>query len=204
MMLKRSTTESKPSAKARLVRAGVASLAAVSAIAALATGCLDRPVVEAAPKTSNLFVDQIVQTAVDKIDLLFMIDNSVSMADKQEILKSAVPLLVTRLVTPACVDGMGVPLPNGAHTDDAGNCATGAAEFTAIGDIHIGIVSSSLGAHAAASARRPPARMITWMTRAASWRRCVRRRPRPTTTAAFWPGITLRGTFQLERPTPPT
>jgi hypothetical protein len=111
MMLKRSTTKPKPSVKARLVRAGVASLAAASAIAALATGCLDRPVVKAEPKTSNVFVDQIVQTAVDKIDLLFMIDNSVSMADKQEILKSAVPLLVSRLVTPICLDANNAPIP---------------------------------------------------------------------------------------------
>ena len=102
MMLKRSTTESKPSAAARLVRAGVASLAAAGAVTALATGCLDRNLCttqnaalkmaggsDCEPKTSNLFVDQIVQTAVDKIDLLFMVDNSASMADKQEILKDA-------------------------------------------------------------------------------------------------------------------
>ena len=72
MMLKRSTRQSgsQPSASARLVRAGLAGLAVVTAAAALATGCLDRPVVKAEPKTSNVFVDQIVQTAVDKIDLL--------------------------------------------------------------------------------------------------------------------------------------
>jgi len=142
MMLKRSTTESKPSAKARLVRAGVASLAAASAIAALVTGCLDRPVAPAKPETSNVFVDQLVQTAVDKIDLLFMIDNSVSMADKQEILKSAVPLLLRRLVQPNCLDAQG-------HATGAFGTCTGdtTPEFNPIGDIHIGIVSSSLGAH---------------------------------------------------------
>ncbi|MET0794758.1 MAG: hypothetical protein ABW061_24780, partial [Polyangiaceae bacterium] len=145
-MLKRSTTESKPTAKARLVRAGIASLAVASAIATLATGCLDRPVVKAEPKTSNLFVDQIVQTAVDKIDLLFMIDNSVSMSDKQAILKSAVPLLVTRLVTPICLDGTGKP--TGTNADANGQCPVNSSpEFAAIGDIHIGIVSSSLGSH---------------------------------------------------------
>ncbi|MEO6602915.1 MAG: hypothetical protein ABIQ16_23725 [Polyangiaceae bacterium] len=149
MMLKRSTTKPQPSVKARLVRAGVASLVAATAVAALATGCLDRPVVKAEPKTSNVFVDQIVQTAVDKIDLLFMIDNSVSMADKQEILKSAVPLLVSRLVTPICLDANGAPIP-GAKAGDDGKCAQGSAEFSAIGDIHIGIVSSSLGAHGGA------------------------------------------------------
>jgi len=154
MMLKRSTTESKPGATARLVRAGLASLAAAGVAVALATGCLDRPVVPAQPKTSNVFVDQIVQTAVDKIDLLFMIDNSVSMEDKQEILKAAVPVLVTRLVQPICVDAMGkVALdPQGKPENSSnGNCPKtgGQPEFSPIGDIHIGIVSSSLGSHGA-------------------------------------------------------
>jgi hypothetical protein len=146
MMLKRSTTKSQPSMTARLVRAGVASLAAASAVAALATGCLDRPVVKASPKTSNVFVDQIVQTAVDKIDLLFMIDNSVSMADKQEILKDAVPVLVNRLVTPICVDAT-TGAPTSGTFSKPGDCGAGIPEFNPIGDIHIGIVSSSLGAH---------------------------------------------------------
>jgi hypothetical protein len=144
MMLKRSTTESKPGAKARLVRAGLASLAAAGAVAVFATGCLDRPVVKQKPTTSNVFVDQIIQTAVDKIDLLFMIDNSVSMQDKQEILKAAVPVLVKRLVTPICVDATGKAT---GEVSSGGVCRNGTAEFSPIGDIHIGIVSSSLGSH---------------------------------------------------------
>ena len=141
MMLKRSTTESKPGAAARFVRVGLASMAALGSMAALATGCLDRPVTKAHPTTSNVFVDQIVQTAVDKIDLLFMVDNSVSMADKQEILKAAVPVLVSRLISPICVDGMGRP------SGGSSPCTNGSPEFSPIGDIHIGIVSSSLGGH---------------------------------------------------------
>src|SRR6187431_719200 len=105
----------------------------------LLTGCLARPVVEVSPETTNRFVD--------KIDLLFMIDNSGSMADKQEILKEAVPVLLSRLVSPMCVDATGKPtgvnaLPNGGCPNDRGE-----PEFNPIGDIHIGIVSSSLGAH---------------------------------------------------------
>ena len=149
MMLKRSTTESKPNAAARLVRAGVASLVAAGAAAALATGCLDRPVVPAEPKTSNVFVDQIVQTAVDKIDLLFMVDGSVSMSDKQAILKAAVPVLVSRLVSPICVDSNG---KSTGETSVNGKCSKvpgSGAEFSPIGDIHIGIVSSNLGSHGA-------------------------------------------------------
>ncbi|HYQ30906.1 MAG TPA: hypothetical protein VER04_26920, partial [Polyangiaceae bacterium] len=113
----------------------------------LITGCISRPLAEVSPTTSNLFVDQIEQTAIDKIDLLFMIDNSSSMSDKQEILKEAVPVLLSRLVTPICVDGAGKPtgvnaLANGQCPDNRGQ-----PEFNPIGDIHIGIVSSSLGSH---------------------------------------------------------
>lgn len=65
----------------------------------------------------------------DKLDLLLMIDNSISMADKQQLLSDAVPALVKRLVTPVI------------------DPATGKPQFKAIEDIHIGIVSSSLGGH---------------------------------------------------------
>jgi len=113
----------------------------------LVTGCLSRPVTEISPTTSNVFVDQIEQTAIDKIDLLFMIDNSASMSDKQEILKDAVPVLLSRLVTPICVDDAGKP--TGVNAQANGRCPDnkGQPEFNPIGDIHIGIVSSSLGAH---------------------------------------------------------
>ncbi len=102
-------------------------------------GCLDRPVSELTPNTSNLFVDQIVQTAVDKIDLLFMIDNSASMADKQQVLRDAVPDLVSRLVNPFCTDG------SQPATPDA-DCPTGSErEFNPISDFHLGVITSSLG-----------------------------------------------------------
>src|SRR5262245_27782344 len=67
-----------------------------------ASACLNRPLcdTDCRPKTTNIFVDQIQQKSVDKIDLLFMIDNSISMADKQAVMKDAVPDLVQRLVSP--------------------------------------------------------------------------------------------------------
>ncbi len=60
----------------------------------------------------------------DKVDLLLMIDNSLSMADKQALLRSSVPRLVHRLVNP----------PAGA---------------TPVRDLHIGVITSSLGGHGA-------------------------------------------------------
>src|SRR6187399_1452143 len=122
--------------------AGALFVAAASAVT-LVAGCLDRPVVKQEPNTSNVYVAEIRQTAVDKIDLLFMIDNSISMADKQAILGDAVGSLANRLVTPICVNGT---TPVG-QTDANGNCTNGTPEFTPIKDIHIGVVSSSLGAH---------------------------------------------------------
>ena len=121
----------------------------------LAPACLDRPATPAEPQTSNQFVDQIVQTAVSKIDLLFMVDNSASMADKQEILKAAVPVLVGRLVSPICVDAA-TGAPTGGNADTNGKCATGQPEFPPITDIHVGIVTSSLGSHGGTVCAAPP------------------------------------------------
>ena len=105
-------------------------------------GCLNRPLVELQPSTTNVLVDQAVQGGIDKIDLLFMVDNSASMADKQEILRDAVPVLVTRLTSPICVDPV-TRMPTGGTSP----CTRGEPEFDAVKDIHVGIVTSSLGAH---------------------------------------------------------
>ncbi|MES1179124.1 MAG: hypothetical protein ABUL62_32720 [Myxococcales bacterium] len=103
---------------------------------------MDRPVVESHPTTTNRLIDRAVQSSIDKIDLLFMVDNSASMADKQEILRDAVPVLLTRLTSPICVD----PVTR-APTGGTSPCTVGEPEFNAVKDIHVGIVTSSLGAH---------------------------------------------------------
>ena len=93
-------------------------------------------------------VDQINQSAIDKMDLLLVVDNSISMADKQALLSQAVPGLIERLVNPDCV-----------QTDDDGHILARAAaeegdcpedfqrEFNPVDDMHIGVVTSSLGGH---------------------------------------------------------
>ncbi|MFZ5894382.1 MAG: hypothetical protein ACOY0T_25190 [Myxococcota bacterium] len=143
MMLNRKAITGKP--RSGWLRSAGALLVAAASAVTLVAGCLDRPVVKQDPKTSNVYVAEIRQTAVDKIDLLFMIDNSISMADKQAILGDAVGSLANRLVTPICVNAQGQP--TGGSTDANGNCQNGSPEFTPIKDIHIGVVSSSLGAH---------------------------------------------------------
>jgi hypothetical protein len=82
----------------------------------------------------------------DKVDLLFAIDNSGSMGDKQAYLNAAVPDLITRLVTPNCIEADGVTIDGPSSSDGMGTCPIGdTVEFPPVHDLHIGVVSSSLG-----------------------------------------------------------
>jgi len=121
------------------------------ALAASCVSCLQRPVKEQTPNTSNVFVERVPINAIKTIDMLFVIDNSVSMGDKQDILKVAVPKMVERLVAPNCIDVETKEYV--ARSQLQGNdlppaCPSGAKlEFNPVNDIHLGIVSSSLGDH---------------------------------------------------------
>jgi hypothetical protein len=95
-----------------------------------------------------LYVEPIRNDVIDKIDLLFMIDNSASMGDKQELLAKAVPQLVDRLVIPRCTTPVGAVVLERKSLSEA--CPAGSApEFRAVQDIHVAVISSSLGAHGA-------------------------------------------------------
>jgi hypothetical protein len=94
-------------------------------------------------------VERLVQGSVDKIDLVLAIDNSRSMADKQAILAVTVPDLVNALVNPRCLLPDGTPLPqNQQPVDPLSDCPAGSErEFKPVIDMHVGVVSSSLGDH---------------------------------------------------------
>lgn len=127
--------------------------AVLTALATMGSGCLTRPVGQQPPTTKLNFTSTVSQQAVDKVDLLFMIDNSASMGDKQTILAEAVPNLIQGLLTPACVNPTtDPPSPVGQNADPNGNkgnnynCPAGSEpEFSPVTDMHIGIISSSLG-----------------------------------------------------------
>ncbi|MBN1612382.1 MAG: hypothetical protein JW940_37475 [Polyangiaceae bacterium] len=108
--------------------------------------CLDRPVAPEEPHTSNVFVDQMVRSGIDRIDLLFMIDNSRSMQDKQRLLSRAVPTLLQRLLNPPCID-VTTGLANEVDGPDSACPPNARREFTPVSDVHIAVVSSSLGDH---------------------------------------------------------
>ncbi len=79
-----------------------------------------------------------------KLDLLFMIQNSSKTSDfliANDFLTSAVPGFIHRLLNPNCVDAGG----NVVGSSQGGKCAQGSLEFQPITDMHVGIVTSSLG-----------------------------------------------------------
>ena len=145
----------------RALKIGASGIALLATAGGLTAGCLDRPVAPATPRTSNVVVKTVTQSGVNKIDLLFMIDNSISMADKQEILAEAVPVLVQRLVDPICVDDDGDPTGDDSSQDGCG------------GGTHR---PSSRRSRTSTSASSPRASETTAATCASPWARCRRAR----------------------------
>jgi hypothetical protein len=132
----------------RATRAAVLAALAIGG-AGVASGCLDRPLEPQTPKTTTTIVERLTQSSVDKIDILLAIDNSRSMADKQQVLQDAVPDLVEGLVNPICVDPeTNAPLGETPPDPTVPCPGQGAVrEFDPIIDIHIGVITSSLGGH---------------------------------------------------------
>lgn len=92
-----------------------------------------------------------VRTTVskEKVDLLFVVDNSAHMGDKQAYLADAASRLVRDLATPECVDASGAP--TGERADPAAprgeECRRGTPRHLPVADMHIGVLSSSLGGY---------------------------------------------------------
>lgn len=127
-------------------RLSVFGVAAVIALAACngETVPLGGPVdvdTSSGTSVSGIAVPTGTLTHSGKVDLLLMIDNSASMGDKQELLRRSIPDLVRRLVAPNCVDGAGRVLGR----SEAGVCATGSLEYAPVTDLHVGVLTSSLG-----------------------------------------------------------
>src|SRR5690606_10083453 len=135
-----------------LLKGGAVSAALTAMAAAVAPGCLDYPIAPLDPRTTTTIVERLTQSSVDKIDLLLVVDNSRSMADKQEILTLAVPDLVGQLINPKCVleDGTEASTQPASPLEDCPDPAS-VREFDPIFDIHIGVITSSLGGHGADS-----------------------------------------------------
>ena len=107
---------------------GVALAIGASAAVFGVQGCLDRPVVPILPGGSGVSATKIRVTRIDKVDLLLMVDNSLSMGDKQSELGKRIPQLVKSLTNP--------------DKDASGKYLT-----QPVADLHVGVISSSLGSY---------------------------------------------------------
>lgn len=88
----------------------------------------------------------------EKVDLVFVVDNSMSMADKQAVLATSAVRLVRDLTNPPCLDANGDRLPELQQpASPAEACPAGAARAASpVTDLRVGVISSSLGALTAA------------------------------------------------------
>jgi hypothetical protein len=97
-------------------------------------------------------IDNGAQAEVNKVDLLLAIDNSYSMAEKQQLFAQTIPELLTRLVSPYCVTAAGAVTAQ--PTSPTAACPAGSQrEFAPLRDLHVGVITSSLGSHGAPGAK---------------------------------------------------
>jgi hypothetical protein len=87
-------------------------------------GCLDRDLMELNPCIVSGVINVVPIQNVDKVDLLFVIDDSQSMKQEQELLQRELPALIRALATGQRRDGT---------------------TFAPVKDLHLGVVSSDLG-----------------------------------------------------------
>ena len=110
--------------------------------------CLDRDLGVLTPCTISGVVEEVSVSAVEKVDLLFMVDNSGSMNQEQASLTREFPQLVEVLTTgDRTCNGMGTctgaatmfcPRPDGS--EPMRSCL-----FPPVKDLHIGVISTDMG-----------------------------------------------------------
>jgi hypothetical protein len=90
-------------------------------------------------------VELITQT--DKLDVLFVIDNTRTASFAHPMLSRTIPYFLDRLVNPRCVNGLGQIVDNPGSGSEA--CRVGLRDFAPVSDIHLAVISTSLGGHGA-------------------------------------------------------
>lgn len=95
----------------------------------LTSGCLDPTLAEINPCLVSSVIDKQNVSKIDKIDLLFVVDNSVSMEAEQEKLRRQLPRMIEILTT-------GDKTPEDTIDDK---------DFPPVKDLHLAVVSSDMG-----------------------------------------------------------
>jgi hypothetical protein len=106
------------------------------ASALLTFGCPSEELAPIEPCTVSGVFQEVNAQGADKVDMLFMIDNSGSMAEEQALLAAQLPRLAEILAS-----GM-LPLPGGEIR-----------KFTPVSSLHLGVISSDIGLSGAVNER---------------------------------------------------
>ncbi len=142
-----------------LVSGGVTAAAvAGSLVAMLLSACEGRsyietnPLLDAGPDVVE--VDANVEPPppleeATRVDVLLVVDNSRNLDVAHQALAETVPYLIDRLLNPACVNGLGNVL--GQASGPGAACEVGVRDFAPVTDLHLGVISTSLGGHGADS-----------------------------------------------------
>ncbi len=93
----------------------------------LVLGCIDRPTAVVEPRTQSALIFDLINNAIDKVDLLVVVDNSNSMRDNQSNIAAQLRPMIESLTSPPDRDGDGRP------------------DYPAVRDLHVGVVSTDLG-----------------------------------------------------------
>ncbi|HET9930116.1 MAG TPA: hypothetical protein VFQ35_05505, partial [Polyangiaceae bacterium] len=100
---------------------------------------------DAGPMCVGSEVQSVRVGSEQQMDLLFVIDNSASMADKQALLSDAVPGMVRRLANPFCVSLTDPKIEKQVASANEPCPAGFRREFEPLTDLHIGVITSALG-----------------------------------------------------------
>lgn len=93
-------------------------------VAALSGGCLERELISLNPCLVAGVARDIEASSLEKVDLLFVVDNSISMTEEQAALKQQFPRLISTLTSGVRADGR---------------------RFTPVKNLHLGVVSTDMG-----------------------------------------------------------
>jgi hypothetical protein len=100
--------------------------ASTALLTALLTGCLERELKPLNPCLVSGVVAEVAVSNIEKVDILFMVDNSFSMAEEQTALSREFPKLIKALAS-------------------GDRDLNGEKDFTPVKDLRLGVVSSDLG-----------------------------------------------------------
>jgi hypothetical protein len=93
-------------------------------LAALSGGCLERDLISLNPCLVSGVARKIEASSIEKVDLLFVVDNSISMREEQAALKLQFPKLISTLTSGERADGR---------------------KFPPVKSLHLGVVSTDMG-----------------------------------------------------------